>query len=401
MSMKNLDQQKQPIADFVSALQGDDPARVQTALEGVAEGIAQRVLGEARALAGERDARVLAQRGVRQLTSAETAYYQAVMEAMRSNNPQQALTNVDATLPQTVLEAVLEDIRAQSPLLAALKVQNVTAVTRWILNKQGAQLAAWGPLGGKITQELAGSFTVFDVTACKLSAAMPIPMDFLDLGPAWMDRYARAVLTEAAVEALEQAVVTGTGKDQPIGMDRDVSDDVSVSGGVYPQKTKVTLASFESKDYLPVVGRLAKSGTGRQRAVNSVALLVNPEDYFSVVRPATTILTSAGTYAGDVFPFPTTVYQTAYVAKGSAILGLLPRYFLGLGTPAARFIDYDDSVQFLDDARAYRARLRGNGRPMDDNAFVFLDISSVSAERVIPVRVKGTVSTKAEGGETA
>lgn len=226
--MKNLDQQKQPIADFVCALQGDDPARVQTAMEGVAEGIAQRVLGEARALAGERDARVLAQRGVRQLTSAETAYYQAVMEAMRSNNPQQALTNVDATLPQTVLEAVLEDIRVQSPLLAALKVQNVTAVTCWILNKQGAQLAAWGPLGGKITQELAGSFTVFDVTACKLSAAMPIPMDFLDLGPAWMDRYARAVLTEAAVDALEQAVVTGTGKDQPIGMDRDVSDDVSV-----------------------------------------------------------------------------------------------------------------------------------------------------------------------------
>lgn len=101
-------------------------------------------------------------------------------------------------------------------------------------------------------------------------------MDFLDLGPAWMDRYARAVLTEARWRRLEQAVVTGTGKDQPIGMDRDVSDDVSVSGGVYPQKTKVTLASFESKDYLPVVGRLAKSGTGRHRAVNSVALLVNP-----------------------------------------------------------------------------------------------------------------------------
>lgn len=392
--MKNLDQQKQPIADFVQALQGDDPARVQAALEGVADGIAQRVLGEARALAGERDASVLAQRGVRQLTGQETAYYQAILEAMRSANPRQALTGVDVTLPQTVLEAVLEDIRTQSPLLAALQVTNVTAVTRWILNKQTAQLAAWGALGGKITQELSGSFTAFDVTACKLSAFMPIPMDFLELGPAWMDRYARAVLTEAAVGALEQAVVTGTGKDQPIGMDRDVSDDVSVSGGVYPQKEKVTLASFDGKDYLPVVGRLAKSGTGRQRPVTGVALLVNPEDYFSVVRPATTVMTTAGTYVGDVFPFPTTVYQSPYLAKGSALLGLPTRYFLGLGTPMTGLIDYDDSVQFLEDARVYRARLLGNGRPMDDNAFVFLDIAGISAEGGIPVKVKGTVATK-------
>lgn len=394
--MKNFDVKNQVFTDFVQALKSDDEGKVSLALVALAQKIGEDVLADARQLAGEQDAAILAQRGVRQLTAPERAYYQAVIEAMRSAAPRQALTNISVTLPETIIDTVLEDIQAQFPLLGALNVVNTTAVTKWLVNKQAAQLATWGVLGSAVTAELSGSFDAIDMTACKLTAYFPVPKDFLALGPAWLDRYVRAVLAEANAAALEKAAVTGTGKNEPIGMDRDVSDEVTVTAGVYPQKAKVALNSFGAKDYLAAVEGLTKTPTGRRRPVTEVALICNPEDYFKVIRPATMMLTGAGNYVADVFPFPTTVYQSAAVTKGEAILGLLPRYFLGLGTSREGMIEYDDSVKFLDDARVYMTKLLGNGRPMDDNAFIRLDISGITEEAALPVRVKGTVTTKAQ-----
>lgn len=44
-------------------------------------------------------------------------------------------------------------------------------------------------------------------------------------------------------------------------------------------------------------------------------------------------------------------------------------------------IEYSDDVQFLDDNRVYLAKLYGNGRPLDDNAFLYLDISELEETR--------------------
>lgn len=402
--MTNYDQTRQTlIENVVNALKGDDERQVQQALLAFAGDIAQGVLCDAKQLAGEKDATVLAARGVRQLTSKERAWYRALTEAMKDANPRQALTNITVAMPETILDTVMDDIQQQFPLLNAISFVNTTAVTKWIYNKQGVQTAVWGALGSGITKELSGAFGSMDMTLCKLSAYFPVPKDFLNLGPEWLDRYVRAVLMEANALALEMSIVDGTGKNEYIGMTRDVSDDVSVTAGVYPRKTAVTLASFGPADYLTVIEGLTKTPTGRSRAVSSVGLIVNPTDYFKVVRPATTILNTTGQYVSDVFPFPTTVYQSSAIEAGKAVLGLLPRYLAGLGAGigASGMIEYDDSVKFLDDVRVYATRLYGNGRALDDNAFVLLDISGV--QPVYPaVTIKGTVNTKAvtTGGGT-
>ncbi len=46
------------------------------------------------------DSRILAQRGVRQLTNKEHEYYQKLTEAMKSANPKQALIDTDLILPK-------------------------------------------------------------------------------------------------------------------------------------------------------------------------------------------------------------------------------------------------------------------------------------------------------------
>ena len=50
------------------------------------------------------DARVLAARGERCLTAEEKAYYTAFAEAAMSADPKQAVTNLEVTLPRTVIK---------------------------------------------------------------------------------------------------------------------------------------------------------------------------------------------------------------------------------------------------------------------------------------------------------
>ena len=376
--MRNLDEKRNSIAnEFVQALKGNDEAAVQAAMIQFSEGIAQIVLNEANEKYDALETSILAARGKRVLTPAENNYYTKVIEAMKAKNPKQALTDIEVALPETVWETVMEDIQANFPLLSAIEFRNTTAVTKWIYNKQGAQLAAWGALGSAFTKQLEGAFGALDVTLCKLSAYFPVPKDFLNLGPVWLDRYVRAVLTEANALALEKAIVDGDGNGQPIGMTRSVADDVAVTGGVYPRKEAVAMTSFDSEAYHNVVATLATTANGRTRAVNRVALICNPVDYLKVVRPSTTMLTTAGNYTENVFPFPTVVYQTSAIDAGSAVIGLPEKYLMCMGTSPNGVIEYDDSVQFIEDARVYASRTYGNGRPMDDNAFVLLDISGL------------------------
>lgn len=50
---------------------------------------------------------------------------------------------------------------------------------------------------------------------------------------------------------------------------------------------------------------------------------------------------------------------------------------LGTGTGKGGKIEYSDEYKFLEDQRVYRIKLFGNGRPMDDKAFIYLDISAL------------------------
>lgn len=378
--MRNYDEKRALLAnDFVQALKSDNEESVQRAMVQFSEGIAQIVLAEANQKFDALEASILSSRGVRVLTPTEHNYYTKVIEAMKSKNPRQALTDIELTFPETVFETVLEDIQTNFPLLNAIDFVNTTAVTKFIYNKQGAQLAQWGPLGAAFEKELSGAFGVIDVTMCTLKAYFPVPKDFLNLGPVWLDRYVRAVLVEANALALEMGIVDGTGKDMPIGMTRSVADDVSVTGGEYPRKDAVTLTSLDSKAYHAIVSTLTQTPSGRARPVTRVALICNPADYLKVVRPSVTMLTTAGNYAENVFPFPTDVYQTAALEDGKAIIGLPKKYFMGMGTSRNGVIEYDDSVKFLDDVRVYATRLYGNGRPKDDYAFVLVDISNMEA----------------------
>lgn len=325
----------------------------------------------------EVDTTILANRGVRQLTTAENKYYQKVIDAMMSRDPKQTLTGIDVAMPETVIDSVFEDLRTNHPLLSAIDFIPTNGADSMIMNTNGYQEAAWGALCADIVKELTSGFKEVNTSLLKLSAFLPVCKAMLDLGPAWLDRYVREVLYEALANGMESGFVDGDGNGKPIGMTRQVGDDVQVTGGVYPKKEAIAVTSFDPVSVGSLIARLATSPNGNQRPVRNVILVVNPVDYFQRVMPATTLMAPDGSYRNDVTPYPMTIIPSPSVTVGEAVFGLGKRYFAAAGAEKGGRIEYSDHYRFLEDERVYVIKTYANGMPKDDNAFLLLDISGL------------------------
>lgn len=306
---------------------------------------------------------------------------------MRSSNPKQALTDLDVVMPKTVIDRVFEDLVLEHPLLDAIDFQNTSGLIETYLNTNGVQLASWGTLTGEIVKELTSGFKKTSMTLEKLSAFLPVAKAMLDLGPAWLDHYVRTILTEAIYNGLESGIISGTGKDQPIGMMKQVGEGVSITNGVYPDKTAVKVTGFDPETYGSLLAAMAKTPKGNPRRVDGVILVVNPTDYLKKIMPGTTIMTPNGTYVNNVLPYPTTIIQSTQMAAGKAVIGLGKKYFMGIGTAKSGKIEFSDEYHFLEDERVYLTKLYGHGEPMDNNAFQVLDISELKPT-ILKVKVE-------------
>ena len=324
------------------------------------------------------DTQVLASRGAAVLTSQERDYYQKLATAMASKDPKRALANLDVVMPETVIERVFEALRTEHPLLSRINFIPTGAAIKMIYNANGYQEAAWGELCDDIIKELVSGFKVANTNLLKLSAFLPVCKEALALGPEWLDRYVREVLYEAFANGLEAGIVDGTGNDMPIGMTRQVGPNVTVTGGVYPQKTPIEVNSLDVQTIGNLLSLMAMGENGSPRAVRDVLFIVNPVDYYKGVMPAVTIKGPDGTYHTEL-PYPMDIIQSPSVPLGKAVMGLGYRYFAAIGSSKDGQIDYSDHVQFLQDNRVYLVKGFANGFPMDNNAFLLLDISKLEA----------------------
>ena len=329
------------------------------------------------ALQQELDSRILAQRGVHQLTAEERTYYQKLGAAMKSSNPQQAVTGLDVALPKTVIDSVFDELQTAHPLLSRINFRATGGAVEIMVNTNGHEEAAWGDLCDDIVKELTSGFKKIPAQLLKLSAFLPVCKAMLDLGPEWLDRYVREVLYEAFANGMEAGIVTGDGDKKPIGMTRQVGDNVVRSGNAYPEKAPVKVRDLSPATVGNLISLMAADPNGKARRVESILLLVNPQDYYQTVMPATTLMAPDGTYRNDVMPYPMTIIQTPALSRGKAVIGLSNRYLAMAGTAPNGRIEYSDHYHFLEDERVYLIKGYANGMPLDNNAFLLLDISGL------------------------
>lgn len=391
--MKNLDkikQEKDKLRNALAdAIRANDEEALGAAMDSWMQFVSETVMDEATGLVDATDRSILAARGIRQLTAEETKFYNDFILSARGD-AQTVITNITSALPQTVIDSVMDDMRAAYPLLDMIDFTNTGAAIKWVLNAQGAQAATWDEVNTPIAKDLAGALNIVDLTQCKLSAYMFATQDMLALGPQWVDRYVRAILADALAAGLETGIVDGDGVKKPIGMTRNFTGSFNQSTG-YARKTATAVTKLDPTTYGTLLKTLATDGlTSKPRAISRVILLVNPVDYFDKVMPATTIMTQLGTYVGNVLPFPTDVVQSVGVPSGKAVIGIAKKYFMGVGTGRGGKLEYSDEYKFIEDLRTYKIKFYGTGRPYDINAFMYLDISGLVAASPV-VTINGSI----------
>lgn len=356
----------------------------------------QAVLDAVNAFIEDKDGEILRARGIRQLTSAETSYYKDLISAMRENNFKAAVSNIEKTLPTTIIEDVFTDIEKNHPLLKHLDIQFTAANVKLIYATTSNVKATWGALTAAISQQVAGSFVEESSQMMKVSAYVPIPLSMLDLGPVYIDQFVRTLLYESIANALEDGcmnnLVSNTG---PIGMIANMSNG-TVSQGVttYTAKTAITLSEFSPEGMAAVLAAMAvdRSGDTRDPLADGLFLVVNPLDMYSLVKPALCVQNALGQWVENK-PYDFDICTSRYVTRGTGVMGIDKKYFLHAAMDVSGKIEWTDDFDFLNDNRTYKIKLYANGTPKDNNAFQKVDISGLTAAAV-PVKVKGTVKTK-------
>ena len=389
--------EKEITAAIVEAMKSGDEAKVQAAFADFAASVAEQVRADAEELRQSNDAAILAQRGYRQLTSNEVKWYQRMIDALNSKDPKQAFTAMIGSeeegdiMPSTIIEDVYKHLQEDHPLLTAINFQSVGYLTKWVLNDHAKQTAVWGAITDEIVKEITSAFEVVKIDQAKLSAFAIIEKGMLDLGPVFLDGYIRKVLAEALSCGLEQAIISGNGVDQPVGLIKNIGKGVSVNTETgYPDKEKETVKSFTPAEYGALCAKLAVTEGGKTRKFGKVWLLVNQIDYLTKIMPATTVMNSAGAYVNNLFPFPTEVIISNEVGTGDGVLCLLDEYFLGVGGSKQGVIEYSDEYKFIEDQRAFKIKQYAAGRAFDNTSALYLDISGVEPAYITVKNVDAT-----------
>lgn len=303
--------------------------------------------------------------GLRVLSKEEKDFYEAL-----KNDPKQAVTgNQIDIMPTSIIDITLEDIKKESGLLKYINFAPAN-VKKWITaSKTGAY--SWGALTDKIKGELTASFAVLNMEVAKLTVYMIIPKAIRDLALPFVDKYCREVLKEQLNDGLEYGVLQGTGKDEPVGIYKQIAK-TNEDGTHQDKEVNADLTSFKPKALSGAKKYLTKNGN---RTIDKLVLVCHPNDEADYVAPA--IYDAEGKNISSYKNLE--VVTCANNPEGKAALVLPKKYTMGL--TGLGFKDYDQTLA-LDDADVIIGKGYSNGRASDDNVAYVFDVTKL--EEYIP-----------------
>jgi Phage capsid family len=315
------------------------------------------------------DRSILQQRGQNVLTSEEMKFFNAAVLDGGFKD--------ESILPVTTQERVFEDLVTDHPLLEAVGLQDLGAVTRFITSDP-TKAYVWGKLFGDIKGQVNAAFDEETITSLKLTAFAAIPNDMLELGPEWIERYVRTLLVESYSVGLEYGFVKGAGPtaEQPVGLMKNVDP----STGAVTDKTSSGTLTFEPSDkgvivageLYEVVKSLSVDSDGKSlKVLNKVVMVVNPIDAIGV-QARNTIQTANGQWV-MALPYNIQVVESEEVPVGKAVFFVKGRYLAAIagGYKLKKF----DQTLAIEDATLYTIKQFANGKPKDNKAALVYDLA--------------------------
>lgn len=356
-------------ADLNIALSAENPTQetIQAGIVSLAKEIETDLLGKMEQANG--DTAVLASLGFNAITSDERKFALALNEMIESG---EAYNNTGETVPPVTFNRIMENLTKDHDIIGAVDVINGGLSTEFIYSI-GVNPAFWGTLCADVKELADKGFRKMNISQFKLSAFLPVCKAFLDLNsPEWLIAYVTTVLSESIAIALEQAIVDGTGKEQPIGMRRSL---VNQASGEQTVLTPTEIDDFSPTSLGKVMGMLTKpvidttNSLTLDRTVNpsDVAIIMNPTTYWTEFYGTYTVQNANGQFvSGLALPFQ--IKQSTAVPEGEYIIGLPKDYLFVLGAGAK--LGFSDEHRYIQDERVYLGKMYGNGRPKGENLFI-------------------------------
>jgi HK97 family phage major capsid protein len=369
-NMENFEAKKQVYMNLVKA-EETNPEKVATAWnemqDALANDLTDKITAEVRT--HQMDAQILTARGQNVLTSEEMKFFNA---AVLDGGFKE-----DSILPVTTQERVFEDLVAAHPLLEAVGLQDLGAVTRFI-KSDPTKAYAWGALFGDIKGQVNAAFSEEQIGQLKLTAFAVIPKDMLELGPVWVERYVRNLLVESYSVGLEYGLVNGRGpaQSEPIGLMKNVD---SGTGAVTTKTSSGTLTFAPSQfgekvagELHDVIQALATDAAGKSRKVmNKIVMVVNPIDAISV-QFRNTIQTANGQWVTSL-PYNIQVAESEEIPADKALFFVKGEYIAAIagGYKTNKF----DQTLAIEDAMLYTIKQFANGKPSDNKTALLYDLA--------------------------
>ncbi|PEC70909.1 phage major capsid protein [Bacillus thuringiensis] len=368
-TMENFEAKKQAYMNLVKAedtKMEDLSAAFDDMFDTLVTDLSEKISAQARIEA--QDAQILTSRGQNVLTSEERKFFNAVVQDGGFKD--------DSILPYTTQERVFEDLVTEHPLLEAIGMQDLGAVTKFIYS-DATKAYAWGELFGDIRGQINAAFREEQIGQLKLTAFSAVPNDMLELGPVWVERYVRTLLVESYSVGLEFGFVNGGGSvaHQPVGLMKDVN---TTTGAVTDKKSSGTLTFAPSEngeviagELYEVVKALSVDGKGKSRKVlNKIVMVVNPVDAIGV-QARNTIQTANGQWV-MALPYNIQTVESEEVPVGKALFFVKGQYIAAIagGYKLKKF----DQTLAIEDATLYTIKQFANGKPKDNKAALVYDL---------------------------
>ena len=375
----NETKMKQAQEEALKILQNteDKSEAVVEAIDMIASAQYEELINEIQeqAAKAEKDSNYAKSLGLRTLSKEEEKFYEALRDVRQAISGDQ----IDI-LPNSIIDVTMENVKKNSGILSDINFAPAD-VKRWIVaEKSGA--FSWGGLTAAVTGELSATIDSLNIEVNKLTVYLVIPKSIRDLALPFVDKYFTAILKEALNDGLEFGYLQGTGKNQPIGIYKQISA-TNQDGTHQDKELATTLTKFTPKGLATAKKYLSKNGV---RTFDKLVLICHPNDEADYVAPA--LYDDLGRLVSSYKNLK--VKTSAQNPQGKAALVIPNKYTMGVSKLGIK--EYDQT-QALDDADVVIGKCYANGRAVDDNVAYIFDVTKLE-EYIKRVIIDGTVTTE-------
>lgn len=382
LTITNKTREAKEAFNAVSAKEGATSKEINAALQeyvaAIAEDAGKQVRDEYEELKDVNDNQILQARGIPVLTAEETKFYNEVQKAGGFDK--------DLTWPETIFERVFEDIQKDHPILRLINFTPTIGITKTIRSRRKG-VAVFGPLHKDIEGQLDAEFGVTETHQLALTAFFVISKDTLQLGARWINRYVRLCLSEAVKDIWAEKVVTGSGKNEPAGLLKDVDGALDPVTGLpdKPSAGKLTFADSTTiiKEMAALMKKLSRyvrkigdddtnTEEESRKVKGKVNLIINPIDYWDIMARITTQNANGAFITNLPFVPEDRIIESEDVPEGKLIAFIDGEYDATQSQPE-KVYEYKETFA-MKRAILYAIDMLGNGEPVDNYAAQIYDV---------------------------